>query len=339
MPFRIIRNDITKVKADAVVNAANSSLLGGGGVDGAIHRAAGPDLLKECRTLGGCNTGDAKITKGYKMPCKYIIHTVGPIWNGGRSGEKEQLYSCYKKSLELAKEYKCGSVAFSLISSGVYGYPKDKALDVAVSAITDFLEENDMDITMVVFDKNAVSVSEKLISDVKKYIDDNYAEEHSSYFSRRNKEIRLFEERDEPDIKMSADREYRTSESYDDLSACFEDFDKLDETFSQALLRMIDEKGLTDVQVYKKANIDRRLFSKIRSDMNYKPKKQTAIALAVALELDIQETQKLLEKAGYTLSNSIKFDVIIKYFIENKKYNIYEINETLFAFDQSLIGV
>lgn len=339
MPFRIIRNDITKVKADAVVNAANSSLLGGGGVDGAIHRAAGPDLLKECRTLGGCNTGDAKITKGYKMPCKYIIHTVGPIWNGGRSGEKEQLYSCYKKSLELAKEYECGSIAFPLISSGVYGYPKDKALDVAVSAITDFLEENDMDITMVVFDKNAVSVSEKLISDVKKYIDDNYAEEHSSYFSRRNKEIRLFEERDEPDSKMSSDREYRTPESYDDLSACFEDFNKLDETFSQALLRMIDEKGLTDVQVYKKANIDRRLFSKIRSDMNYKPKKQTAIALAVALELDIQETQKLLEKAGYTLSNSIKFDVIIKYFIENKKYNIYEINETLFAFDQSLIGV
>jgi len=339
MPFRIIRNDITKVKADAVVNAANSSLLGGGGVDGAIHRAAGPDLLKECRTLGGCNTGDAKITKGYKMPCKYIIHTVGPIWNGGRNGEKEQLYSCYKKSLELAKEYECGSVAFPLISSGVYGYPKDKALDVAVSAITDFLEENDMDITMVVFDKNAVSVSEKLISDVKKYIDDNYAEEHSSYFSRRNKEIRLFEERDESDIKMSTNREYRAPESYDDLSACFEDFDKLDETFSQALLRMIDEKGLTDVQVYKKANIDRRLFSKIRSDMNYKPKKQTAIALAVALELDIQETQKLLEKAGYTLSNSIKFDVIIKYFIENKKYNIYEINETLFAFDQSLIGV
>lgn len=326
MPFRIIRNDITKVEADAVVNAANSSLLGGGGVDGAIHRAAGPELLEECRTLGGCETGQAKITKGYKMPCRYIIHTVGPVWQGGSNGEKELLYSCYEKSLQLVKDYGCESVAFPLISSGVYGYPKDKALQVAVSAITDFLSENDMDITMVVFDKNAVLVSEKLLENVLKYIDDNYVEEHSDNIVRST-------------FGAAFPQSYeKMPEDVCCAPASFS-FDKLDESFAQALLRLIDEKGMTDVQVYKKANIDRRLFSKIRSDVNYKPKKQTAVAFAIALELDIPETQDLLEKAGYTLSNSIKFDVIIKYFIENRNYNIYEINETLFSFDQNLIGV
>ena len=323
MPFKIVKSDITKLKADAVVNAANSSLLGGGGVDGAIHRAAGMGLLKECMTLGGCKTGQAKVTKGYKMPCKYIIHTVGPVWKGGNNGEKELLYSCYENSLRLAKENNCESVAFPLISSGIYGYPKDKALEVAVSAISDFLADNDMDITLAVLDKNAVSVSEKLLYDVRRYIDENYAEKFADHAVSSN-------------FKLAAPR----AKVLED--ACFDalpvDFDKLDESFSQALLRLIDESGMTDVQVYKKANMDRRLFSKIRSDVNYKPKKQTAVALAVALELDISETQRLLEKAGYTLSNSIKFDVIIKYFIENRMYDIYEINETLFAFDQSLIG-
>lgn len=330
MPFTIIRNDITKVSADAVVNAANNSLLGGGGVDGAIHRAAGPGLLRECRTLGGCETGQAKITKGYDMPCKYIIHTVGPIWQGGTCGEKELLYSCYKNSLLLAKEQGCASVAFPLISSGIYGYPKDKALEVATSAISDFLSDNEMDITLVVFDKNAVSVSEKLLKNIRKYIDDNYAEEHSDFEGRSRSFF------GGQKLRRSALKAVTMCEEPCTAPISFED---MDETFSQALLRMIDEKGLTDVQVYKKANIDRRLFSKIRSDADYRPKKQTAISFAIALELDLDETERLLEKAGYTLSNSIKFDVIIKYFIENKMYDIFEINETLFAFDQSLIGV
>lgn len=336
MPLEIVRNDITKMQVDAIVNAANSSLLGGGGVDGCIHRAAGKGLLEECKTLGGCETGNAKITGAYNLPCKYVIHAVGPRWLGGKRNEKELLESCYKVSLQLAKDNNCESVAFPLISSGIYGYPKDQALKVAIDVISAFLLENDMMVYIVIFDKAAYKISEKLFSDIAEYIDDNYVDEHTDY---RRESMRM----NAPMAPMQASIglfeadlcECKAMMAEDDLDAKLK---QIDESFSQMLLRKIDEKGMTDAECYKKANIDRKLFSKIRSDVHYKPSKPTAIAFAIALELSLAETKDMLMKAGFALSHSNKFDIIIEYFISKGNYNIFEINEALFAFDQSLLG-
>ncbi len=330
MPLEIVRNDITKMTVDAIVNAANESLLGGGGVDGAIHYAAGPKLLAECKTLGGCKTGKAKITGGYNLPAKYVIHTVGPIYEDGKHGEKALLESCYRESLALAKEHNCETVAFPLISSGVYGYPKDQALKVAIDVISDFLLDNEMKVYIVIFDKAAYKISEKLFSDIAEYIDDNYVDEHTDY---RRESMRL----NMPmQSIMAADMcECKAMAPDDDLDEIIK---QIDESFSQMLLRKIDEKGMTDAECYKKANIDRKLFSKIRGDVNYKPSKPTAIAFAISLELSLEETEDMLKKAGFALSHSNKFDIIIEYFISKGNYNIFEINEALFAFDQSLLG-
>ena len=350
MPLQIVRNDITKMKVDAIVNAANSSLLGGGGVDGCIHRAAGPELLAECKTLGGCETGSAKITSAGKLPCKYVIHAVGPRWLGGKHGERDQLLSCYRTSLELAKDKECETVAFPLISSGIYGYPKDQALRIAIDTISEFLLENDMTVYIVIFDKKAYQISEKLFSDIAEYIDDNYVDEHTDDYSERLRRLNALREIEpiiEADVCEDADEgidmmmlptapmavaETKKAKSLDDALG------QIDESFSEMLLRKIDESGMTDAECYKKANIDRKLFSKIRSDKLYKPSKPTAIAFAIALELSLDETKDMLMKAGFALSHSNKFDIIIEYFIENENYNVFEINEALFAFDQSLLG-
>ena len=330
MPLEIVRNDITKMTVDAIVNAANESLLGGGGVDGAIHHAAGAGLLAECKTLGGCKTGKAKITGGYNLPAKYVIHTVGPVYEDGKHGEKDLLESCYRESLALAKKRNCETVAFPLISSGVYGYPKDQALKVAINVISTFLLENDMTVYIVIFDKAAYKISEKLFSDIAEYIDDNYVDEHTDY-RRESTRINV------PMQAIMADEicECKALFTEDDLDSKLK---QIDESFSQMLLRKIDEKGMTDAECYKKANIDRKLFSKIRSDVHYKPSKPTAIAFAISLELSLDETEDMLKKARFALSHSNKFDIIIEYFISKGNYNIFEINEALFAFDQSLLG-
>ena len=340
MPFLLVRNDITKMKVDAIVNAAKNSLLGGGGVDGAIHRAAGPQLLEECAGLGGCQTGMAKITKGYNLPAKYVIHTVGPVWNGGGNNEKELLESCYRSSLALAKENNCESVAFPLVSAGAYGYPKDSAIRVAVDTIQEFLVDNEMLVYLVLFDKGSVYSSSNLKLDIQQYIDDCYVEEHGdTRFERRRRlasyQSDMLEDRclniqsriEEP-LRMSAVP-----------SSSLEDYLKqMDESFSEMLLRKISESGMTEIECYKKANIDRKLFSKIKKDKWYKPSKPTAIAFAIALKLSLSETKELLEKAGFALSHASKFDIIIEYFILKKNYNVFDINEALYDFDQPLLG-
>ena len=315
------------MRADAIVNVANESLLGGRGVDGDIHRAAGPELLTECHTLNGCKTGQAKITKGYRLPAKFVIHTVGPIWRGGGHGERELLVSAYRSSLELALANRCEAVAFPLISSGVYGYPKDQALKVAVDTIGEFLLSHDMTVYLVIFDRVAYTIGGKLFADVAAYIDDRYVEDYTDRGETQRRRMTL--------ATMPLESELAPAQA---LAGLNEALSKLDESFSQMLLRKIDERGITDAQCYKKANSDRKLCSKIRSDVHYKPSKPTAMAFAVALELPLAEAREMLEKAGFAFSHASKFDIIVEYFIAHQNYNIFEINEALFAFDQSLLG-
>ncbi len=445
MPFQIVRDDITRMRVDAIVNAANPSLLGGGGVDGAIHRAAGPELLAECRTLGGCAAGEAKITSGYLLPARYVIHTVGPVWQGGGQGERELLSACYRNSLILAAAHGCETVAFPLISAGAYGYPKDEALEVAVQAIREFLEEHEMTVFLTVYGRTEFLGGKKIFRDIEEYIDDVYVREHLLPEDENRRGILWREDRDRalreelrtagalpcgvpeaaesaPAAKKSASapKEKRArgilklprfrkprapagSEAEpgfgapdpaapdarpfpqaagnavpapkaaeprkerpgagkrppvtEEASAFREaaanaagaafpmeapDWEELlrrtDEGFSQTLMRLIDERGMTDAQCYRRANVDRKLFSKIRSNPAYRPSKPTVFAFAVALELDLPETEKLLRKAGFAISHSSKFDIVLEYFIRAGKYNIFEINEVLFHYDMPLLG-
>ena len=323
MPLLLVRNDLTKMPVDAIVNAANESLLGGGGVDGCVHRAAGPELLEACRALGGCKTGEAKLTAGFRLPCRYVIHTVGPVWRGGTHGEREQLASCYRSSLALARAHGCETVAFPLISSGIFGYPKDQALRVAVDTIGAFLAENDLTVYLVIFDRASYEIGGKLFADIAAYIDERYVDAHTDL-----RRVSVVENR----MLSACEAAPMAASGLDEALA------HLDAGFSETLLKLIDRSGKKDSEIYKKANVDRKLFSKIRSNPAYRPSKPTAVAFAVALELSLPETRDLIARAGYALSASSKFDVIVEYFIARKNYNIFEINEALFAFDQSLLG-
>lgn len=329
MPFTIVRQDITKMQVDAIVNAANTDLAMGGGVCGAIFKVAGPAQLQDaCRKVSPIKTGGAVLTPGFNLPAKFVIHAAGPVYSHWTPEQNEQLLrSAYTKSLKLAVKNKCKSIAFPLISSGIYGYPKDEALRVATAAIRDFLAEHELDVYLVIFDRVSFAVSKDLLGAVESYIDENYVDTHRVHL------------RELLDVESQAMSDAIMAPSPADIPDGFDYIiDELDEPFNTTLLRLIDAKGKTDAEVYKRANIDRKLFSKIRTGKGYTPSKRTILALAIALELTLEETDDLLERAGYALSHSQKFDVIVEFFILNRKYDIFEINEVLFKYDQPLLG-
>lgn len=332
MPFQIIHQDITKMKTDAIVNAANTRLLEGGGVCGAIFAASGrKELQAECDRKAPCPVGGAVITKGYNLESKYVIHAVGPIWQGGGQNEAKQLGAAYENALKLAKAHKCESIAFPLISSGIYGYPKEEALNIAVETIKTFLLENEMMVYLAVFDKHVVSLSEKLDKQLKHYIDTFFEEKRERICEMQECECMPMM----PEVETSVHSKLQKDASPASIDKVLEG---MTESFSEYLLKLIDEKGTTDVEVYKRANMDRKLFSKIRSQKSYHPKKQMVISLAIALKLDQNETDRLLQKAGYSLSNCYRFDVIIRYFLEQGEYDIFKINEALFYYGETLLG-
>ena len=353
MPLEIIRADISKVKADAIVNSANKNPICGGGAEYHIYKAAGyDDLLKAREQVGPLKVAQVAVTPAFALDAKYIIHTVGPKWNGGDSGESLALADCYRGALDKAQELGCQSIAFPLISSGVFKFPKDSALRIALSAIGEFLQTNEMNVMLVVFDRKAFEVSEELSSDIQAFIDDNYVQDKygdvNRYVSNRRRNLQVeSEERfyalEAPlcDIEEGAADECerlciksaeKSHESLEDILA------NPAETFCNKLFSLIHEKNLDDVEVYKRANLDRKHFSKIRSNVNYRPTKKTALSLAIALHLDMEETADLLARAELALSPSNRGDLIVMYFIERQKYDIWEINSMLFKFGQPTLG-
>lgn len=344
MPLQIIRQDITKMCVDAIVNTTNEEMTGYSGVDLAVHEGAGPELDAECARIAPLGLGTAKITSGYDLPAKYIIHTSGPVWHGGLLGESIILKSCYIESLKLVVENGLESVAFPLISSGAYGYPKEQVLKFAVQVITEFLDEHELDVYLCVFDKTSYEFSKELFNEISEFIDDEYAEEEycsdeafldMELFSLFRKE-ECTTSAPQPIQKIMAPQVLCNGAAGKSLHEYMETKEK---SFGWKLFELIDKSGMTDVECYKKANVDRKTFSKIKNNPDtYKPSKQTAVAFAIALRLNLDETQELLATAGLTLSKSFVFDKIIRYFIQKGNYNVYEINEALFEFDQVLLG-
>lgn len=336
MPFLMLRNDITRVEADAIVNPANPALLEGSGTSRAIYQAAGEqELTAACAALGHCEPGRAVCTPAFRLPAKYIFHAVCPAWRGGTAGEAEQLAGAYRAALELAEACACGSIAFPLLSTGNYGYPKQQAFRIAVDTITQFVLDHDLTVYLVLYDRDSLAVSQKLFSAVEEYIDDHYvAQKDESYFfgHRRGRPERENPVAECAPLAAPAPSATPAARSLDSL------MQTLGESFSTRLLQLIDERGLKDSTVYKQANVSRQLFSKIQCNRDYNPKKKTVLALAIGLHLTEPETAQLLQSAGYAFSDSSRQDWIVRYCMEHKIYNINRVNALLFQYDQEQLS-
>lgn len=366
MPFKIIRNDITKMRVDVIVNTANKEPMYSYGTDTAVYKAAGEEeLLAERRKIGHIDVGEVAITPGFQLPAKYIIHAVSPLYKNGESGEEELLRSCYRKSLELAYANHCESIAFPLISTGSFGYPKDEAMRIAVDEINAFLLKHNMMIYLVVFDEESTKLGQNLYPDLETYIDRNYVcekgeeEYEDRYFGTEQSDkiccsnarpkfgfaekllkAPICASRSAAPLEDYGQENFEREEcgydeeEYDDFieesaSALKERMQHMSDTFQQYLFYLIESKGLTNAQVYKSAIITKQLFSKIKVNPNYHPDKSTAMRLCVGAKLNLDETKDLLARAGYALSPCDKRDIIFSYFIEKEVYDMIEIDIVL----------
>jgi O-acetyl-ADP-ribose deacetylase len=324
MPFDIIRQDITLMDVDAIVSTVDKYLSIGDGVSQSIFNAAGENYSQEIQRKRTINYDETYVTSGFNLRAKYIFHTQTPNWTGGFADEEDYLVECYERVLNKALELNIQSIAFPLLSSGNHRFPKDRALKIAMSILQKFVLNHDMQIYLVVYDFTSYYMSLKLAVMVKNYIEDRFGQPENERLRTRRYQNEV--------VVLNHDMQSRQALRLDDMIR------QTHETFSQRLFRYIDERQLTDSEVYRNANIDRRLFSKIRSNHLYQPSKPTVIALAISLKLNLDETKDLLQSAGYALSNAQKFDVIIEFFITKRKYDIYEINQTLFAYELPCLG-
>lgn len=353
MSFKIVRNDITHVKADVIVNTANPKPIYASGTDLAVYQAAGADeLLAERKKVGCIERGDIAVTGAYALNAKYIIHTVGPVWVDGMHKEFETLERCYAKSLQKALELGCNSIAFPLISTGVYGFPKDKALQIAVSVFSRFLLENEMQIILVVFDKKSFQLSGQLVGEIDSFIDANYIRQkriteysrrpfrHSRIESNITYDSEVYEEcsryteaeESETELLMSVPMPQKAMSLEEEL-------ENVGMSFHDKLFELIGESGMDNKDVWKRANLDRKHFSKIQCDEKYHPKKKTVMALCIALELDLEQAKDLLARADWAFSPSSKVDLIVQKAIIDKQYDIYQLNLVLFQYTNEILGV